>query len=91
VVKTVKQNMNQNVDLKVVYGVPHEKIPIFLNASEVLLLTSKSEGTPHTVKEALACNLPVVLTYVGDVKLLLTGVTSSQVCNNKESWLGGGP
>jgi glycosyltransferase involved in cell wall biosynthesis len=40
---------------------------MWLNASNVLLLTSLTEGSPNIVKEALACDLPVVSVEVGDV------------------------
>jgi teichuronic acid biosynthesis glycosyltransferase TuaC len=49
-------------------GVPHEEVPIWLNASDVVLLTSLHEGSPNIVKEALACNIPVVSVDVGDVR-----------------------
>ena len=48
-------------------GVQNEEVPVWLNASNVLLLTSRHEGSPTIVKEALACNLPVVSVDVGDV------------------------
>ncbi len=43
-----------------------EMIPVYLNASDCLLLCSDSEGSPMIIKEALACNLPVVTVDVGD-------------------------
>jgi teichuronic acid biosynthesis glycosyltransferase TuaC len=49
-------------------GVAHEDVPTWLNASDVLLLTSLQEGSPNIVKEALACDLPVVSVDVGDVR-----------------------
>jgi teichuronic acid biosynthesis glycosyltransferase TuaC len=48
-------------------GVQNEEVPVWLNASNVLLLTSLHEGSPTIVKEALACDLPVVSVDVGDV------------------------
>ncbi len=48
-------------------GVPHAEVPLWLNASDALLLTSLQEGSPTVVKEALACGLPVVSVNVGDV------------------------
>jgi teichuronic acid biosynthesis glycosyltransferase TuaC len=60
-------------------GLPNADVPIWMNASDALLLTSRHEGSPTVVKEALACNLPVVSVDVGDVRDQLDGVTISHV------------
>lgn len=44
-----------------------ERVPELLNCADVLVLCSLFEGSPTTVKEALACGVPVVTTPVGDV------------------------
>lgn len=51
-------------------------VPTLMNAADCLLVTSKTEGSPNVVKEALACNLPIVSVDVGDVRERLAGVTN---------------
>ncbi|HVW30328.1 MAG TPA: glycosyltransferase family 4 protein [Polyangiaceae bacterium] len=46
---------------------PHDEIPLWLAACDVLVLPSWNEGTPNVVLEALACGRRVVATAVGGV------------------------
>jgi len=70
-----------NAELKVVYNIKHEDIPYYLCASDVLISTSKWEGSPNIIKEAMACNIPVVSTDVGDVSNLSQGLDSMWICD----------
>jgi teichuronic acid biosynthesis glycosyltransferase TuaC len=63
----------------VLHGRTYDAVPSILNAVDVLLLTSRAEASPTVVKEAMLCNLPVVSTDVGDVRLRLAGVSPSAV------------
>jgi glycosyltransferase involved in cell wall biosynthesis len=55
------------VQLVVADSEPHERMPLFMNACDVLILASEGEGSPMVIKEAMACNLPIVSVDVGDV------------------------
>jgi O-antigen/teichoic acid export membrane protein len=68
--KTIELLQDRGVDVRlhILSGkIPFEDIPLLLNASDALLLCSDSEGSPSMVKEAMACNIPVVSNDVGDV------------------------
>jgi teichuronic acid biosynthesis glycosyltransferase TuaC len=62
------------VEMHEMSGVRNDEVAVWLNASDVLLLTSLHEGSPTVVKEALACNLPIVSVVVGDVRDRIAGV-----------------
>lgn len=58
-----------------------EEVALLLNAADVLLVTSRHEGSPQVVKEALACNLPVVSTNVGDIATMLSTTQGGTIAN----------
>jgi glycosyltransferase involved in cell wall biosynthesis/SAM-dependent methyltransferase len=51
-----------------VISAPYSKYPDVYQASDVYLVTSRSEGGPASLLEAMACGLPVVSTPTGMVK-----------------------
>lgn len=60
----------ENLELHYLDNVPHDEMQVWYNAADLILLTSLWEGSPNVVKEAMACNCPVVATDVGDVRWL---------------------
>lgn len=80
VVERASQWMGAALEPLVLSGVPPDKVALYMNACDVMLLTSWSEGSPNVVKEAMACDVPVVSVRVGDVPELLEGVDQCEVC-----------
>lgn len=68
------------LELIPLWGVRPDRVPLYMNACDALLMTSFLEGSPNVVKEALACDLPVVSVPVGDVPELLAGVEGCAIC-----------
>ena len=66
-------------ELLVAWGVPHDEMPYYMNACDAMVFTSMQEGSPNVVKEALACNLPVVSVAIGDVEARLRGIDGCEV------------
>jgi teichuronic acid biosynthesis glycosyltransferase TuaC len=60
-------------------AVPHERVPLYMNACNLLLMTSAFEASPVTVREALACDVPVVSTDVGDVRVMLEKIAGCAI------------
>ncbi len=77
-------------ELSVLYGKTMEEMPAYYNASDVVLITSRWEGSPNVVKEALACNVPVVSTSVGDVEKWMVGVDGCKICESEPEALARG-
>jgi teichuronic acid biosynthesis glycosyltransferase TuaC len=69
-----------NADLVTAWEVTHDLVAVYMNACDALLFTSMYEGSPNVIKEALACNLPIVSVDVGDVRERLAGVAGCAVC-----------
>ncbi len=59
------------IHLVTLNNIPREEVYIYYNAVDLLLLTSLHEGSPNVIKEAMACNCPIVATDVGDTRLLI--------------------
>lgn len=59
-----------DLDIVTPYPIKHEEVIKYLNNVDLLVFPSFMEGSPNLVKEAMACNCPVVATNVGDIKWL---------------------
>jgi glycosyltransferase involved in cell wall biosynthesis len=64
-------NLDFRLEILTPYPVSSVEVPLYLNACDVLVQTSYQEGSPNIIKEAMACNTPIVSTNCGDVKWVL--------------------
>lgn len=79
--KAVEALNDGAVVLMAVYNKPHDEVVKYMCAADVLLLTSLNEGSPNVIKEAMACNCPIVSTDVGDVSWITKDVEGTYVAN----------
>ncbi len=77
-------------ELVVASGLPQTTLVQYINASNAVILSSISEGSPNIVKEAMACNVPVVATNVGDVYKLIGHTQGCSVCQHDAESLAAG-
>ena len=80
----VMAELNDDYKLIKLNYAAHNQMSIYMNASDVLLMTSYQEGSPVIIKEALACNLSVVSTNVGDVKEMIKKIPGSFISKSSK-------
>ena len=68
--QAVEKTGNKELEIHWFNNVPNEETPIWYNAADVIVMTSLWEGSPNAIKEAMACNRPIVSTKVGNVEWL---------------------
>lgn len=73
-----------NVQLIELKGYNRDQVNALMYSCDVFLLTSKTEGSPQVIKEAMACGCPIVSTDVGDVKERVAGVEGCYVVKSRE-------
>ncbi len=77
----------KDVKLVELKGFTHEQVNLAMNAADCLLVTSFREGSPLVVKEAMACNTPIVSVIVGDVVETTQGSEGSYLSTHNANQL----
>ena len=65
-------------------GFNRDQVNSLMYNCDTLLMTSKTEGSPQVIKEAMACGCPIVSVDVGDVAERVEGVDGCYVVHTRE-------
>jgi len=60
--------------IRIINGIPHKKVPKWLNACDLFVLPSLNEGSPTVIPEAWGCGKPVIASSVGGIPDLFQDV-----------------
>ena len=71
----------QLVELK---GYNRDQVNALMYSCDCLLMTSKTEGSPQVIKEAMACDCPIVSVDVGDVAERTNGVDGCYIVPSRK-------
>lgn len=63
-------------------GLSRAECVLRMNACDLFALPSHSEGSPQALKEAMACNCPIVATDIADVRTLLSELPGHYILRN---------
>lgn len=83
-----QSHIEEPIEVITLKGIIPERVPLYFNACNAVLMTSLWEGSPNVIKEAMACNVPIISVPVGDVEQLLNDVSECEVCPRDPAILG---
>ncbi|MCL1868478.1 MAG: glycosyltransferase family 4 protein [Paludibacter sp.] len=75
----------ENATLLELKSYTRQQVNELMNAVDCVLMTSFSEGSPQFIKEAMACNCPIVSVDVGDVKEITKNVNNCFIVGYDET------
>lgn len=78
------QGAMRNAQLVELRGYSRQEVNLLMCAADCLLLTSKREGSPQVIKEAMACGCPIVSVDVGDVAERIAGIDGCYLVRTRD-------
>ena len=77
------KNEGVNAELVELKGYNRDQVNALMYSCDAFLMTSKTEGSPQVIKEAMACGCPIVSVDVGDVKERVEGLEGCYVVESR--------
>ena len=78
------ENLKLENTVKLLGRVPNKEIVKYLRASEVFIMPSREEGSPHALLEAMASGTPFVASDVGGVRELVPKELEQFLCKSED-------
>ncbi len=78
-VELLNKREGHDFELLCPFPVDNQMLPLYYSSCDALVFPSKAEGSPNAVKEAMACNMPIVATPVGDIEWLFDKTEGLQI------------
>lgn len=75
---------SREIELHAFKNTPNNETPIWYNAADAVVLPSFYEGSANALKEAMACNVPIVTTNMGDCRERIEGCDGCYVAKTYE-------
>lgn len=79
VIEQIRKISSYDIKVSHIENMNRAQVRELMNKADLLLMTSKTEGSPQSVKEALSCGLPVVSVPVGDVSEIISDIPNCHV------------
>lgn len=83
IAQEIVEKLGSPYRLNIMCGVTPNDVPLYINASDFLLLTSDEEGSPNIIRECLSLDKPIFSVNVGDVKMQIEGLVNSSIISRK--------
>ena len=80
----IGEENNRPINLIELKGYNRDQVNALMYNCDALLMTSKTEGSPQVIKEAMACGCPIVSVDVGDVAERTSGVEGCYIVPTRE-------
>ena len=80
----MEEENNRPINLIELKGYNRDQVNALMYNCDALLMTSKTEGSPQVIKEAMACGCPIVSVDVGDVAERTSGVEGCYVVPSRD-------
>ena len=80
----IGEENNRPINLIELKGYNRDQVNALMYNCNALLMTSKTEGSPQVIKEAMACGCPIVSVDVGDVAERTSGVEGCYIVPSRE-------